>query len=99
MPRKARGWHREDIKAAIRKHGITLEELSVANGLDPRACSLALLRPHFAAELVIAEFLGRSPRELWPQRFDDDGTYRHPKSQDHHTRRGWGRNVEEERAA
>lgn len=89
MPR-AKGWHREDIKAAIRKRGISLEALSEANGLDKRACSLALLRPYFAAELVIAEFLGMSPRELWPQRFDADGTYRHPKSQKHYTRRSSG---------
>lgn len=85
MPK--RGWHREDIKAAIRKQGVSLEQLSEANGLDRRSCSLALLRPHFAAELVIAEFLGLSPRQLWPHRYDADGTYRHPKSRDHHSRR------------
>lgn len=81
---RTRGWHSEDIKAAIRKCGVSLEGLSEANGLDKRACSLALIRPHFAAELVIAEFLGRSPRELWPQRYDADGTYRHPRSRSYH---------------
>lgn len=85
MPK--RGWHREDIKAAIRKRGVTLEELSQANGLPRNACSLALLQPNFGAELVIAEFLGRSPREIWPHRYDADGTYRHPKSRTHHSRR------------
>ncbi len=86
MPR-AKGWHREDVKAAIRKRGISLEQLSEANGLDKRACSLALLRPHFAAELVIAEFLGVSPRQIWPHRYDSDGTYKHPKSRTYHTSR------------
>ena len=87
MSRKAVGWHREDIKAAIRKRGISLERLSEANGLNRRDCSFALRRPHFMAERVIAEFLGFSPRQIWPQRYDTDGTYRHPKSRTYHTRR------------
>lgn len=88
MSAKPKGWHKEDIKAAIRKRGISLEQLSEANGLDKRMCSLALIRPHFVAELVIAEFLGVSPRQLWPQRYDSDGTYKHPKSRTYHTRKG-----------
>jgi len=90
MSPKPKGWHREEIKAAIRMRGISLEALSEANGLDKRACSLALLRPYFAAELVIAEFLGVSPRQIWPHRYDADGTYRHPRSKTHYTRRGGG---------
>lgn len=85
---RVKGWHREDVKAAIRKRGINLEQLSEANGLDKRACSLALLRPHFAAEMVIAEFLGVSPRQIWPHRYDGNGTYKHPKSCTYHTRKG-----------
>lgn len=81
-----KGWHREDIKAAIRKRGTTLERLSEDNGLDKRACSLALLRPSFGAETVIAGFLGVSPKDLWPHRYHADGTYRHPKSRNYHTR-------------
>lgn len=91
MPPKPKGWHREDIKAAIRKRGTSLERLSEANGLDKRSCSLALLRPSFAAELAIAEFLGVSPRQIWPHRYDANGTYRHPKSQKYHTRKGRAR--------
>lgn len=91
MSQPAKGWHREDVKAAIRKRGISLEQLSEAHGLDKRSCSLALLRPHFAAELVIAEFLGVSPRQIWPHRYDDDGNYRHQKSRKYHTRHGRGR--------
>ena len=86
MP-KPKGWHKEDIKAAIRKRGTTLVELSLANGLVRDACSLALIRPYFTAEMVIAEFLGVSPRQIWPQRYDADGTYRHPGSQRNYIRR------------
>jgi Ner family transcriptional regulator len=82
-----KAWHKEDIKAAVRKRGKTLIELSKASGHPAGTCSIALFRPHFAGELVIAEFLGVSPREIWPQRYDADGSYLHPKSEAHHTRR------------
>lgn len=99
MPKRGGGWHREEIKAAIRMRGISLEALSETNGLDKRSCSLALLRPHFAAELVIAEFLGVSPRQIWPQRYDGDGTYRHSKSRKYHTRKGRVRECQNGEAA
>jgi len=86
MPQK--GWHREDIKAAIRKRGITLERLSQDNGLHKSMCSLALIRPDFAAEQVIARFLGVTPQDLWPHRYNADGTYRHPRSRNYHIRKG-----------
>jgi len=98
MSRRAKGWHREEIKAAIRMRGITLEQLSQDNGLDPRACSLALSRPHWAAEMVIAEYLGVSPRQIWPQRYDGEA-YRHPKSREHHIRQGRGRECQKDVAA
>jgi len=86
MPKVAIGWHKEDIKAAIRKRGITLEALSIEHGLDRRACAYTLYRPNFAAELVIAEFLGVVPRQIWPQRYDQAGNYKHRKSRNYHTR-------------
>ena len=84
MPQDAAGWHREDIKAAIRKRGVSLEQLSLDAGLSACACSMALLRPHFGAELAISELLGLSPRQIWPHRYDSDGAYRYPRSRKHH---------------
>jgi len=55
------GWHKEDIKAAIRKRGVTMEALSLANGLHVNARTMALIRPSIHAERVIAEYLGVSP--------------------------------------
>ena len=86
----SRGWHKEDIKAAIRKRGMTLEALSLANGLHPSACMHALYRPAINAELVIAEFLGVSPRQLWPQRFEPDGRRKDGRRHRNNTRRGRG---------
>jgi len=73
------GWHREDIKAAIRKRGITVTELSELNGLEAAACRAALIRGHIRGEQVIASFLGVAARELWPDRYHEDGTPKHPR--------------------
>jgi Ner family transcriptional regulator len=72
------GWHPEDIKAEVRKTGISLAELSRSNGLPEHACRHALQSPYFEAEMLIAETLGRSPRELWPERYTATGETRHP---------------------
>lgn len=72
-----KGWHPEDIKAEIRKRGVTLTQLALNHDLPDHACRAALYRPHYLAELVIAEFLGVPARQLWPSRFNPDGTRRH----------------------
>ncbi len=71
---QSKGWHKSDIKAALEKRGLSLSNLDQTNGFPPGTCSAALYRPHRRAELVIAEALGRSPRELWPSRYHDDGS-------------------------
>lgn len=67
-------WHPEEIKAAIRIRGSTLEELSRTNDLINCACRRACRLPHLDGELAIAEFLSLSPREIWPSRFRTDGS-------------------------
>ncbi len=76
------GWHREDIKAAIRKRGRTLTELSKAHGYSTKAVSVALCKPWPAVESIIAAAIGVPPTALWPDRYLPDGT---PRVQ----RRGW----------
>lgn len=66
-------WHREDIKAAVRKSGATLRSLSVAAGYDMSAANQTLIRPWPALEAVIARHLGLHPREIWPSRYDAQG--------------------------
>ncbi len=67
MPK--RGWHKEDIKAAIRKRGVTLKQLALDNGLHPAATRDALRQPLTSAEIVIADFLGVPAADLWPERY------------------------------
>jgi len=71
-----RGWHREDIKAAVRKTGITLSGLALSRGLSESACRTALSGRHPRAEAAIAEHIKVPLWELWPDRWQmaPDGT-------------------------
>ncbi len=70
-----RGWHPEDLKAAIRKTGITLSKLSLDKGFSESTVRQAILFTFCpAGERVIAEHLQIHPHELWPDRYDEDGT-------------------------
>lgn len=67
------GWHPEDVKAAIRKKGITLRDLSVRNGYSESYLRNALMRPLFDAEQIIARFIGVPAQVIWPDRYDIHG--------------------------
>lgn len=68
------GMHPEDIKAEVRKTGLTLTDLSVKNGLSESAVRMAILFRHSpAGERAIYEHLGLHPHEIWPNRYDKDG--------------------------
>lgn len=65
-------WHREDIKAAIRKQGITVADLARANGYDnPSTFANVFRMPYPKVERIIAKFLGKKPEEIWPSRYKD----------------------------
>lgn len=68
-------WHPADIVAAVRKRGLTLRKLSVARGLGPGALKNALSYPYIRAQAIIAEFIGVPPQEIWPSRYNPDGTH------------------------
>lgn len=72
-PRAADGWDPEDIKAAVRKRGVSLSELSRLNNLSHNACNFALRRQWPRAEAVIAKFIGVPASEIWPDRYTPDG--------------------------
>ncbi|WP_029004809.1 helix-turn-helix domain-containing protein [Azorhizobium doebereinerae] len=81
--RNPRDWHPEDIKAAIRKKGLTLSAVSRGAGLIDDACRHACSRPHYFGELAIAAALNIPARQIWPSRFDAKGGRKHQ----HRTRR------------
>lgn len=73
---RSRGWHPEDIKAAVRKRGVSLTALAVSHGLRPSACRESLIYPVPRADLVVSEFLGVPLCKLWPDRYDETGRKR-----------------------
>ena len=80
MAKKHRsGWHREDIKAAIRKRGTTMNALAIERGLRPSTIRNALSRPVFSGEIAISEFLGVAAHELWPDRWTPEGRRIRPR--------------------
>ena len=72
-----KGMHREDIKASIRKRGWTLVQIDRCYGLTKGSTQCALWHPHFHGELAIAEILQLSPRQIWPERFRQNGERKH----------------------
>ncbi len=73
--RCARGWHAEDIRAAIRKRYGSLRALSIQFGLNHTAVSSVLRRPEASlkVERLIAAAIGETPHALWPDRWDAAG--------------------------
>lgn len=70
---KNKDWHSEDIKAAIRKSGETLESLSEAWGFEKSAVSKALNVAWPEVQELIAAHLDTSPITIWPSRYDQYG--------------------------
>jgi Ner family transcriptional regulator len=62
--------HPEDIKAAVRKTGVSLAELARNHGLDESTTRAALRRPQPSGNRAIAEHLNKPLHELWPEWFD-----------------------------
>ena len=70
MMTKSQDWHPEDIKAAIRKRWMTTSQLSRSNGLAESTLR-NVFRHHWPkGEKIIAEFLGLTPRDIWPSRYE-----------------------------
>jgi Ner family transcriptional regulator len=70
----AQDWHPADVLAALKKRGLTLAGLSVANGYHATAAGKALRGSWPALEQLIATALGLPPQAIWPTRYAADGT-------------------------
>lgn len=70
-------WHPEDIKAAVRKSGTNLQRLAREHGFARATLNHALTERWPAAHLVIAQHLGVSRFEIWPQWYAPDDTPLH----------------------
>jgi Ner family transcriptional regulator len=72
-------WHPADVLAALKKRGLSLAGLSVANGYHPTAAGKALKQQWPAMERILADAIGLAPQEIWPSRYDAEGNPR-PRS-------------------
>lgn len=70
------GWHREDIKAELRKRHGPITRLSTAWGYSRGAITRVLERPLYSIPLErrVSAALGVPLHVLWPGRWHPDGT-------------------------
>ncbi len=61
------------VKGAVEKRGGSLAAIARAAGLHESSCRGALRYPIPAANHAIADYLGSSVHELWPDWFDEQG--------------------------
>lgn|SRR5690606_35629569 len=66
--------HPEDVKARVRKKGITLTALGELYGLSGATTRMAVHRPQPSGNIAIAHFLGQHVNDIWPEWFNRDGT-------------------------
>ncbi|ARR52029.1 hypothetical protein HY78_00420 [Rhizorhabdus wittichii DC-6] len=71
--------HPEDLKAELRKKFGSLQRFEDERGLRRDAVAAAIRRPHALVELAIAEALNRPAHQIWPSRYNADGTRRSPQ--------------------
>lgn len=67
------GWHPEDIRAAVRKTGVSLRGLALLHGYNPSLCTKALHTPQPTGNHIIAQHIGVPIHHLWPQWYDEKG--------------------------
>jgi len=67
-------WHRADIKAALEKKGWSMRQLALHHHYCQHYFGQVFLRKHFQAQKIIADAIGVKPWDIWPSRYEADGT-------------------------
>jgi Ner family transcriptional regulator len=68
-------WDRWAIYAEARRRGTSLKEIMEKNNLNASASTSVFSSPFYpAAEIAISDFLNIPAKELWPERYNKDGT-------------------------
>ncbi|HBC0987595.1 TPA: helix-turn-helix domain-containing protein [Escherichia coli] len=63
-------WHAEDVKAAVRKRGKSLSQLSRDSGLQADTLRNVFRIRCKKYESIIGDFLGVQPSVIWPSRYE-----------------------------
>lgn len=72
MSVKKPDWHAEDIKAAVRKRGTNLSQLSRDAGLKPDSLRNVFRYHCKKYESIVANVIGVDAAEIWPSRYPID---------------------------
>lgn len=72
-PKPKTNMHAEDVKAKVRKTGLSLAELARQHDLSDSAVRKSLRQPIPRGNAVIAKHLNKPLHALWPEWFDKHG--------------------------
>lgn len=61
------------IQAELKKRGYSLRGLSIAHGYSVNYVAVALVKPMLPAEEILANALGVTPADLFPENYDRKG--------------------------
>ena len=67
-------WHPANVVAALHKRGITLRKLAEQHNVSGEAVVKALRERNLPSEKRIADAIGVPPQDIWPSRYNPDGT-------------------------
>jgi Ner family transcriptional regulator len=67
-----KSWHPQEIMAAVRMRGTTMQGLARRHGFAPTTFNKALRMRMPHAHAVIARFIGCSRHEIWPHWYSVD---------------------------
>lgn len=68
-PSARRGW----LVYELKKRGTTVSELARREGVSREAIGTAMNQPASQIEKLIAQVLGYTPHQIWPERYDASG--------------------------
>lgn len=68
-----KGWHPQEIIAAVRKKGSSLQRLGLEHGFSRITFNRAAKERFPRAHQVIADFLGVPRQKIWPQFYHSNG--------------------------
>lgn len=94
-PAERRAW----VCYQLRLRGDSLSAIARRIGVSHQAVSTALMSPSKDIEQAIAEAIGLTPEQLFPERFDSTGKRLVQTRPPQRTTRPAGRNIQEECAA
>ncbi len=74
MKKPPTDWSWDEVLAALHSEGLTLRGLAARHGLDVQAIGCVQFRPSPLSQTRIADALGVAPQQIWPSRYEADGS-------------------------